>query len=197
MSTKEKDYPAEARKAIKRIQTAIKVMTNELDEQRILAETAQSRIDELMNDNQLKDSTIARLERTIKELREKTEESTDLMVKNRALQSEIDAIKTQLEKMSSTYKDLIAEQEASIPVQELLALYIALLEQVFFAQPHAKTLFLLHGKKKEMSRDEIVKTAGHTATAIRKALGDLSRAELIDYDVEDGSARLRKRLYPT
>lgn len=197
MSTKEKDYPAEARKALKRIQTAIKAMTNELDEQRILAETAQSRIDELMNDNQLKDSTIARLERTIKELREKAEESTDLMVKNRALQSEINAIKTQLEKMSSTYKELIAEQEASIPVQELLALYIGLLEEVFFAQPHAKTLFLLHGKKKEMSRDEIVKTAGHTATAIRKALGDLSRAELIDYDVEEGTARLRKRLYPT
>ncbi len=48
-----------------------------------------------------------------------------------------------------------------------------------------------------MSRDEITKTAGHEATAIRKALGDLSRADLIDYDVETGKASLKKRLYPS
>ena len=193
----EKDYPAEVSKAVKKVNKIVKDMHNELLAQQELSSTAESRIDELNRELQNKISTIERLERTIAELKESADQSTDLMVKNRALESELNAIKVQLEKMSDTYKELVSEQETSIPVQELLALYIALLEDVFYAQPHAKTLFILHGRKKEMSRDEIIKTAGHEPTAIRKALGDLSRAELIDYDVEAGNAKLKKRLYPT
>ncbi|MFW9935236.1 MAG: hypothetical protein ACFFDU_07010 [Candidatus Thorarchaeota archaeon] len=200
MATKkstDKDYPAEVSKAVKRINKIVRDMNNELLEQQGLNATAETRIEELTNELQNKTATIERLERTISELKESTEQTTDLMVKNRALESELNAIKTQLEKMSDTYKELVSEHEATIPVQELLALYIALLEDVFYAQPHAKTLFILHGRKQVMSRDEIIKTAGHEPTAIRKALGDLSRAELIDYDVETGNAKLKKRLYPT
>jgi len=193
----EKDYPGEVSKAVKKIQKIVKDMDKELVEQQEMSATAEARIAELTRELQNKTATIERLERTINELKDSADQTTDLMVKNRALESELNAIKTQLEKMSDTYKELMAEQETSIPVQELLALYIALLEDVFYAQPHAKTLFLLHGRKKEMTRDEITKTAGHEATAIRKALGDLSRAELIDYDVETGNAKLKKRLYPT
>jgi len=193
----EKDYEAEVSKAVKSIQKIVKVVIKELENQRELNTTAESRIAELTRELANKTASNERLERTIGELKESADQTTDLMVKNKALESELNAIKTQLEKMSDTYKDLVAEQEATIPVQELLALYIALLEDVFYAQPHAKTLFLLHGRKKEMTRDEITKTAGHEATAIRKALGDLSRANLIDYNVETGNAKLKKRLYPT
>ncbi|MFX1342575.1 MAG: hypothetical protein ACFFAL_07735 [Promethearchaeota archaeon] len=193
----EKDYPTEVSNATKKIQKIVKDMNKELLEEQELRATADARIEELSNDLQLKIATIERLERTINDLKTTADETTDLQTKNRALQAELDAIQTQLEKMSETYKELVSEQEATIPVQELLALYIALLEDVFYAQPHAKTLFLLHGRKKEMTREEIVKTAGHEPTAIRKALGDLSRAELIDYDVEAGKASLKKRLYPT
>ncbi|MFX1563386.1 MAG: hypothetical protein ACFFDP_08770 [Promethearchaeota archaeon] len=180
---------------VKELRKIIKDMNTQFEEKEKLAETAQSRIEELVADIQLKTSQIDRLNRTIKEMREKAETATDLMVKNKALQAEIDAIKTQLEKMSATYRELAKEQEATIPVQELLALYVALLEEVFFGQPHAKALFLLHGARQEMTREAITKTAGHEATAIRKALGDLSRAGLIEYDVETGIARLKKRLY--
>jgi DNA repair exonuclease SbcCD ATPase subunit len=193
----EKDYPAEVSKAAKKIQKIVKDMNKDLLEEQELRATADARIEELSNELQDKIATIERLERTISELKTTAGETTDLKAKNKALQAELDGIQTQLEKMSETYKELVSEQEASIPVQELLALYIALLEDVFYAQPHAKTLFLLHGRKKEMTREEIVKTAGHEPTAIRKALGDLSRAELIDYDVEGGKASLKKRLYPT
>lgn len=193
----QKDYPAEVSKAAKKIQKIVKDMNKDLLEEQELRATADARIEELSNELQDKIATIERMERTINELKTTAGETTDLKAKNKALQAELDGIQTQLEKMSETYKELVSEQEASIPVQELLALYIALLEDVFYAQPHAKTLFLLHGRKKEMTREEIVKTAGHEPTAIRKALGDLSRAELIDYDVEGGKATLKKRLYPT
>jgi DNA repair exonuclease SbcCD ATPase subunit len=184
-----------AAELVKELSSIVKKMSAQLEEKEKLAETAQSRIEELVADIQLKTSKIDRLNRTIKEMREKAETATELMVKNKALQDEVDGIRNQLEKMSETYRELAKEQEASIPVQELLALYIALLEDVFSGQPHAKALFILHGAKKEMAREAITKTAGHEATAIRKALGDLDRAGLIEYDVETGIARLKKRLY--
>jgi chromosome segregation ATPase len=197
MANEEKDWNAEASKVTKTIQDFVEEMANSLMEERKLRETAEARIDELVKELDTNKSKQDRLQRTITELKATAEEGFQLKEERDALKSELDGIKTQLEKMSKTYKELVAEKEATIPVQELLALYIALLEDVFYAQPHAKTLFLLHGQKKQMTREEITKTAGHEATAIRKALGDLSRAELIDYDVETGNAELKKRLYPT
>ena len=197
MANEEKDWNAEASKVTKTVQDFVEEMAAGLMEERTLRETAEARIDELMKELESNKSKHERLKRTISELKTSAEEGSKLKEERDALQSELDGINTQLEKMSKTYKELVAEKEATIPVQELLALYIALLEDVFYAQPHAKTLFLLHGKKKQMTRDEITKTAGHEATAIRKALGDLARAALIDYDVETGNAQLKKRLYPT
>lgn len=190
-----RDYPKEVDAAVKKLTAVVKDIMVQMEEQGRLAQTAQSRIDELMRENQLKDSKTERLERTMKEVQEKAQGATDLATKNRALQGELDAIKGQLEKMSQTYRELMAQQKETIPVQELLAIYIHLLEDVFAAQPHAKALFLLHGAKTQMTRTEITKTAGHEPTAIRKALGDLSRAGLVDYDVEKETVRLKKRLY--
>jgi len=190
-----RDYPKEVDAAVKKLTAVVRDMTTQMEEQARLAATAQSRIDELMREIQLKDSKAERLERTMKEVQEKAQGATDLATKNRALQGELDAIKGQLEKMSQTYRELMAQQKEAIPVQELLAIYIHLLEDVFGAQPHAKALFLLHGAKTQMTRTEITKTAGHEPTAIRKALGDLSRAGLVDYDVEKETVRLKKRLY--
>jgi len=197
MANEEKDWNAEASKVTKTVQDFVEEMASGLTEERKLRETAEARIDELIKELESNESKHERLKRTITELKTSAEEGSKLKEERDAYKTELDGIKTQLEKMSKTYKELVAEKEATIPVQELLALYIALLEDVFYAQPHAKTLFLLHGKKKQMTRDEITKTAGHEATAIRKALGDLARAALIDYDVETGNAQLKKRLYPT
>jgi hypothetical protein len=197
LANDEKDWNAEASKVTKTVQDFVEEMATGLLEERRLRETAEARIDELMKELESNKSKHERLKRTITELKTSAEEGSKLKEERDMFKSELDGIKTQLEKMSKTYKELVAEKEATIPVQELLALYIALLEDVFYAQPHAKTLFLLHGKKKQMTRDEITKTAGHEATAIRKALGDLARAALIDYDVETGNAQLKKRLYPT
>lgn len=197
MAEEEKDWNAEASKVTKRVQDFVEEMAMALTEERKLRETAEARIDELVKELETNKSKHERLQRTITELKTSAEEGSQLKEERDALKTELDGIKTQLERMSKTYKELVAEKETTIPVQELLALYIALLEDVFYAQPHAKTLFLLHGRKKQMTRDEITKTAGHEATAIRKALGDLSRADLIEYDVETGNAKLKKRLYPT
>ncbi len=168
-----------------------------------LASNLKSLIKDIVADLQAKDETIEQLKitieqhkATIEELKGATSSVDELRSKNKALQEDLDGIREQLEKMSATYRELVSVEEGiEIPVQELLALYLSLLEEVFGAQPHAKALFMLHGQKAEMSRTDIVKAAGHEAAAIRKALGDLARAGLIEYDVERDTARLVKRIY--
>jgi chromosome segregation ATPase len=168
-----------------------------------LAANLKSIIKDIVADLQAKEATIEQLKTTIQEqktsiseLKGETSDIGELRSKNKALQEELDGIREQLEKMSETYRELVSVDEGiEIPVQELLALYLSLLEEVFGAQPHAKALFMLHGQKQEMTRTEIVKAAGHEAAAIRKALGDLSRAGLIEYDIERDTARLVKRIY--
>ncbi|MFX1474827.1 MAG: hypothetical protein ACFFCO_05010 [Promethearchaeota archaeon] len=168
-----------------------------------LASNLKSIIKDILADLQARDETIEQLKAkigehktTISELKGETSTIDELRSQNKTLQTELDAIREQLEKMSETYRELVSVDEGiEIPVQELLALYLSLLEDVFSAQPHAKALFILHGQKAEMSRNEIVKAAGHEAAAIRKALGDLARAGLIEYDVERDTARLVKRIY--
>lgn len=168
-----------------------------------LASNLKSLIQDIVADLQAKEATIEQLKATIEqqkttiaELKGETSSLDDLRSQNKALQGELDAIRGQLEKMSETYRELVSVDEGiEIPIQELLAIYLSLLEEVFGAQPHAKALFMLHGQKTEMSRIDIVKAAGHEAAAIRKALGDLARAGLIEYDVERDTARLVKRIY--
>ncbi len=168
-----------------------------------LATNLKNIIKDIVSELQAKDATIEQLKASVEqqktaisELKGETSSVDELRSKNKALQEELDGIREQLEKMSETYRELVSVDEGiEIPVQELLALYLSLLEEVFGAQPHAKALFMLHGQKAEMSRTEIVKAAGHEAAAIRKALGDLARAGLIEYDVERDTARLVKRIY--
>jgi len=76
-----------------------------------------------------------------------------------------------------------------------LGIYIALLEKVFSGKPHAKILYLLHGDKSEMTREELTKATGFSAAIVRHSISELHRAELIKLDEEEGIARLVNRIY--
>jgi len=174
-----RDYLKEAEKLAVQFRSLVEELVGSVEEHTKELEEAQRRIGELEQEDKRREDVVRELE-----------------AENRTLKEELGAIQEQLEKMSETYRELVSKQEAQIPVQDLLALYISLVEDVFGAQPHAKVLFLLHGAKTTMTREEITKTAGHEAAVIRKALADLARAKLVDYDLEAGQVKLLKRLYP-
>ena len=87
------------------------------------------------------------------------------------------------------------KQEVTLDIKQLLSIYITLLEQVFAAQPHAKILYILHGDKDTMKRDELTKATGFAPAIIRHSLHELHRAELVSYDAETGIASLSNRIY--
>jgi len=175
-----RDYLKEAKELTGQLTRLVEELVGTVEEHDKELEDARRRIEELESEDKRREDALKELE-----------------AENAKLKEELGAIREQLERMSATYRELVAKQEAQIPVQDLLALYITLVEDVFGARPHAKVLFLLHGAKTTMTREEITKTAGHEAAIIRKALADLARANLVDYDLEAGQVRLLRRLYPT
>jgi len=66
---------------------------------------------------------------------------------------------------------------------------------VFSGKPHAKILYLLHGDKSKMSREELTKATGFSAAIVLHSLHELARAELIEYNEDEGKAYLINRIY--
>lgn len=118
-------------------------------------------------------------------------ESADL-----AVATQVETFSTTFKETSAIYKDISSEGvQIDANVEQILALYVALMEQVFDSGVHIKILVLLHGEKKEWSREEITRSLGFQPAAVLRALQDLHRAGLISYDEHSDRIALKQRLY--
>jgi hypothetical protein len=132
----------------------------------------------------------------VKEAEEsKGDEIRKLRESNATMSSKLKDIETQMAKLSKTYQELAGKQAEAVDVRELLTIYVTLLEQVFEGRPHAKILWLLHGKKATMTRDEINKTSGVQPAIVLKSIHDLANAGLINYNEETQELSVKRRLY--
>jgi len=111
------------------------------------------------------------------------------------LENEYASLETEFKKMSELFSEISDKEEVSVDIKQLLGIYIALLEKVFAGKPHAKILWLLHGDKKVMSREELNKATGFSAAIVLHSLHELNRADLISYDEENEEAQLTNRIY--
>ncbi|MFX0151021.1 MAG: hypothetical protein ACFFAJ_09595 [Candidatus Hodarchaeota archaeon] len=151
--------------------------------------------------------TIERVKNTIETMKNELEEKEKLLVERESRLNQAEMQKQQLEfekmsleaefkKISDLYQEMAGKQEdAPLDVKQLLSIYITLLEKVFAGQPHAKILYLLHGGKSKMTREELTKTSGFSPAIVLHSLNELNRAELIKFDVEEGIAELETRIF--
>lgn len=122
-------------------------------------------------------------------------ENKELNTENAKMKGDLEHVSKELEKVSKEFKHLTKAHDRTIDMREVLTLSMTLLTEVFGAQPHSKLLFLLHGKKAEMTRDTLVKSSGISPAMVRKALADLNAAKLVEYDVETSEVKLLRRIY--
>ncbi len=105
------------------------------------------------------------------------------------------AVQEQFKKISAMYQDLSAKRDEAIDVRELLSIYIVLLEEVFQGKPHARILFMLHGDKAQLTRDEIAKAGGFQPAIILKSIHELAAADLLKYDMDNDVVELVRKIY--
>ncbi len=55
---------------------------------------------------------------------------------------------------------------------------------------------MLHGQKSAMSRDEIKNTTGIGGAHVLRAVQELAKVDLVEYDMDTHIVKLKKRLFP-
>lgn len=111
------------------------------------------------------------------------------------LKREMDEITGQLSRVSELYREASAEKEAlqeKVDVSDLLAIYITLIETVFYGKPHARILYTLHDVKTAISRKNLASSTGIMPAAVLKAVHDLANAELVSYNENSQEVTLTK-----
>ncbi len=125
----------------------------------------------------------------------KSEAQEALQRERDELRREMDEINEQLSRVSELYREASAEKEAlqeKVDVSDLLAIYITLIETVFYGKPHARILYTLHDVQTAITRKNIASSTGIQPAAVLKAVHDLQAAELVSYDEDSQEVMLTK-----
>ena len=130
-------------------------------------------------------------ENILARFRDKEWASENLLVRTQVAQFAENFLK------SDAYQELTTEKtglESSTNVNQVLSLYIALVDQVFGARLHSRILVLIHGPKETWTRQELTQTIGATPASVLAAIHDLSNAGIISVK-ENGEISLLNRLF--
>lgn len=125
----------------------------------------------------------------------KTEAVDAIRTERDELRKEMDEINEQLGRVSELYREASAEKDAlkeKVDVSDLLAVYITLIETLFYGKPHARILYTLHDVKTAIPRKNLESATGIQPAVVRKAVHDLANAGLVKYDEEREEVELAK-----
>ena len=125
----------------------------------------------------------------------KTEAVDAIRAERDALKKEMEEINEQLSRVSELYREASAEKEAlqeKVDLSDLLAIYITLIETVFYGKPHARILYTLHDVKTAITRKNIAASSGIQPAVVRKAVYDLANANLVKIDEDNDEVTLTK-----
>ena len=186
-------------KNLNELKVIIQNFTVKLNEKDQEIRVREAKIQELENARREKEAQIEKLVKELEISKEKVSKSEDEIRKleksNMEMKQELQGIQEQFSKISEMYRELSKKKEEAIGIRELLTIYVTLLEQVFAGMPHAKILWLLHGAKNTLKREELVKTSGVQPAVILKSIYDLQNANLVTYDMNSQNVTLIKKLY--
>jgi len=128
----------------------------------------------------------------------KSGEIDELRKERDDLKREMDEINDQLSRVSELYREASAEKEAlqeKVDLSDLLAIYITLIETVFYGKPHARILYTLHDVKTAITRKNIAASSGIQPAVVRKAVYDLANANLVKIDDDSDEVTLTKDIF--
>ncbi len=77
-------------------------------------------------------------------------------------------------------------------VSDLLAIYITLIETVFYGKPHARILYMLHDVKSAVTRKNMASSSGIMPAVVRKAVYDLANSDLVKVNEDSDEVTLTK-----
>jgi DNA repair exonuclease SbcCD ATPase subunit len=80
-------------------------------------------------------------------------------------------------------------------IKALLSITMLLIEEIWSGQPHYRILLTLHGDKEKMSREQIKNTTGIAGAMVLRAVHELAKIGVLEYDEDTAMVTLKKRLF--
>jgi hypothetical protein len=135
-------------------------------------------------------------EKLVKEKQERDQKIGDLTGEQMKLLEEYKKVKVELKKFMKATEEAEHSEFNFERVRALLSIYSILVSEIWQGQPHYRILMVLHGQKLAMSRDEIKNTTGISGAFVLRAVQELAKVDLVDYDMDTHIVKLKKRLFP-
>ncbi|MFW9989541.1 MAG: hypothetical protein ACFFC3_12875, partial [Candidatus Odinarchaeota archaeon] len=167
-----------------------------LEQDKILLEEAKNKLE---SEKQLLETEKIKLEEETKKLEleknERDQKIGSLTEEQMKLLDEYKKVKIELEKFMKAAEEAENAEFNFEKVRALLSIYTVLVSEIWQGQPHYRILKILHGDKETMSRDEIKNTTGISGAFVLRAVQELAKVELVDYNMDTNMVKLKKRLF--
>ncbi len=134
-------------------------------------------------------------EKLEREKQERDQKIGDLTGEQMKLLDEYKNVKVELQKFMTSAEEAEHAEFNFEKIRSLLSIYSVLVSEIWQGQPHYRILKILHGDKETMSRDEIKNTTGISGAFVLRAVQELAKVDLVEYDMDTQMVRLKKRLF--
>jgi len=131
-----------------------------------------------------------------KEKQERDQKIGSMTEEQMKLLDEYEKIKVELKKFAQASANQEEMEFNFERIQALLSIYRVLIEEIWQGQPHYRILYLLHGEKEEMTREQLKNTTGIGGAFVLRSVQELAKVDLLEYNEDTGTAKLKKRLFP-
>ena len=148
--------------------------------------------DSLEKEKQLLETAKLKLE---KEKEEKEQKIGELTSEQLRLLDEYKNLKIELKKFMKIAQDQEESEFNFERIKALLSITMLLIQEIWQGQPHYRILLTLHGDKEEMTRDQIKNTTGISGAMVLRAVHELVKIDVLEYDEERSLVKLKKRLF--
>ena len=130
-----------------------------------------------------------------KEKEEKEQKIGELTSEQLRLLDEYKNLKVELKKFMKIAQDQEESEFNFERIKALLSITMLLIQEIWQGQPHYRILLTLHGEREEMTREQLKNTTGISGAMVLRAIHELVKIDLVNYDEERSIVKLKKRLF--
>ena len=111
------------------------------------------------------------------------------------LLKEYASLKVELKKLAKVAEESQESEFDFGRMKALLSITQLLISEIWQGQPHYRILLILHGEKEEMSREQIKNTTGISGAMVLRAVHELVKIDVLEYDEDTAMVKLKRRLF--
>ncbi|MBY9015343.1 MAG: hypothetical protein KGD68_06590 [Candidatus Lokiarchaeota archaeon] len=130
-----------------------------------------------------------------KEKQERDQKIGSLTEEQKRLLKEYASLKVELKKLAKVAEESQESEFDFERIKALLSITQLLISEIWQGQPHYRILLTLHGEREEMSREQIKNTTGISGAMVLRAVHELVKIDVLDYDEDTSMVKLKRRLF--